>query len=114
MAKIYTTTEIVLDLDLIEDVEAEVFAIQQFLRDTESDVLRELTVGWDREVGRVFITANADGEDFFDAQKIVQDGLRFSLERYSSGRGPIFRWALVTSWDEADDLGEAMGETEQD
>lgn len=106
MALIYTTAEITLNLSLVADVNAEAFAIQQFLRDAESEVVRDLEVGWDTDTGRVFITAKAEGRDFFDAQRIVQDGLRFSLDRYAAGRGEIFRWALVTSWDEDDDLGE--------
>lgn len=101
---VYTTVEIVLDSDLLDHLDEEGYALQEYLRDTESDTLRELELGWDNETGRIYITANADGEDFFEAQKIIQDGIRFALARYTAGRGEIFKWMLVTSWDEADDV----------
>lgn len=104
MTVVYTTAEIILLPHLIERVDEEGYALQEYLRDTESDTLRELELGWDVDTGRIYITANADGDDFFEAQKIIQDGIRFALARYTAGRGEIFKWMLVTSWDEADDV----------
>lgn len=101
---VYTTVEIVLDSDLLDRLDEEGYALQEYLRDTESETLRDLELGWDNETGRIYITANAEGEDFFAAQKIIQDGIRFALARYTAGRGEIFKWMLVTSWDEADDV----------
>jgi hypothetical protein len=104
MTVVYTTAEIMLLPELLDRLDEEGYALQEYLRDTESEVLRDLELGWDNETGRIYITANADGEDFFEGQKVIQDGIRFALARYTAGRGEIFKWMLITSWDEADDV----------